>query len=494
MKILYIIIISLYFSAISFSQNYLTIKPDAIACYYGIDNESIFPIRIDSIKTHGDSIDYYSFCMIRPIPNSIYYTEKGPSWIGKKMVDCGNGINLFFNYENDTIFIKTNALLNESWRMYTYSNGDYLTATVSDIIPENFIGITDSVKTITLLLRNSLGVSLPGIINTYQYKLSKHYGFFIIPDFYNFPYHTGTVDDLYISTPEMEIIGISNPQYGWQNLTIADVFGMQTGDEIHYDYIHVNGPYPGAYSENRSIIKKYLNRHESSNHDTINFEIEVCQRSVISNMSETTTNYYHDTVSSTIIIPGNSFNYLPLEPFFDGFQWGYFNKIDTIGHRPNHVFIYDYNDSLVNNYLIDSWTDVYYYQNIGNETFHFNNYYNSDEDIQTYHYYNVNSVAWGTPYICDSLLASVNTIHSDNSSISIFPNPANNYIEIQLQDNLPGNVKIEIINSYGSTVYRELLSEKHKRLNTRNYPSGIYFIKVSGNNNKVINKKLIINH
>jgi hypothetical protein len=163
MNKLYFTIVFLFILNFSFSQNYLSIKPDAISYYLGTSDETVSPIRIDSIITNGINTEYYSFCMIRPIPNSNYYTEKGPSWIGKKMTDCGNSMNLFFNKENDTIYIKTNALLNESWKMFTFSNGNYVQATISSKALETIIGLSDSVKTISLQVKNSSGTNISNL-------------------------------------------------------------------------------------------------------------------------------------------------------------------------------------------------------------------------------------------------------------------------------------------------------------------------------------------
>ena len=490
MNKLYFSIIFLFILNISFSQNYLSIKPDAISYYLGISDETVSPIRIDSIKTDGINTEYYSFCMIRPIPNSNYYTLKGPSWIGKKMVDCGNGMNLFFNKENDTIYIKTAALLNESWRMYTFSNGNYVQATISTKAFETIIGLSDSVKTISLQVKNSSGTNISSLLNSITLKLSKNYGFLRITNFYEFPFDNISSDGFYPTSSELEIIGLSNPQNGWQNITYADIYNMQAGDEIQYDFVHSNGPYPGAYSQSRQTIKKYLNRQENTTHDTIVFTIEICSRTTTHNYYpyDTVIGYYHDTISSIFVPSNDNFNKLPLEPFFDGFQWGYFNKVDNMGYQPEHVVMY-YNDSLVPTYLFNSWTTTYYYFNLGNETFHFDNYENSDEDIQEFHYYKINGIEWGTPYNCSSLLSIDNEINYLENLI-IYPIPASNYVIIENSTPFTFST-IEIYDIQGRSLCSLNAPDYYQTIDISGIPAGIYFIKMKSKQSCFVRKLII---
>ncbi len=494
MKTLYLTFLIAIIYNHTFSQNYLSIKPDAISYYYGIDNESVFPIRIDSVITHGDSTEYYSFGMLRPLPNSYYFTEKGPSWIGKKMTDCGNGINLFFNYNNDTIFIKTDALLNESWKMYTYPNGDYINAKVTNIILDNYIGLIDSTKIINLQLKNSFGINLINALNNYQYKLSKNYGFFILTDFYSFPFNPGEPDSIYVSTPEMELVGISNPQHGMQNLTYADVNGMQAGDEIHYNYYYSGGAYPGSYSQHNESIYKYINRTENNAHDTIIFTVEICQFNTIQHYypNSIVTSNYHNIVYNTISL-NNSFNKLPLEPFFDGYTWGYYNKTDSIGYQPEHIYSLDYNDSL-QPAILNGWGTTNFIKNHGSGTFQYYDYYDGSSSNQSFQYYKINGNEWGTPFICDSLLAHLTNVTNNGyteSGISFYPNPATNYININSNYESISSFNIKIYDMQGRILLIKQIADINQQIDVSSIPNGIYLVKIA-NLKTIDNYKLII--
>jgi hypothetical protein len=265
---------------------------------------------------------------------------------------------------------------------------------------------------------------------------------------------------------------------------------MQAGDEIQYDFVHANGPYPGAYSQSRQTIKKYLNRQDNTTHDTIVFKIELCQKTTTYYYETNTTNnnYYHDTVYQTIYPDSNFLNLLPLEPFFDGFQWGYFNKVDNMGYQPEHVFMYN-DDSLVLSYISNTWTTTYYFINLGNETFHFNNYYNSDEDIQEFHYYKINGIEWGTPYICSSLLAVDNEINFQEN-FNIYPIPANNFVTIENSTPFPFST-IEIFDLQGRGLCSINVTDYYQTIDISGIPAGIYFIKMESKQTSFVRKLII---
>jgi hypothetical protein len=72
----------------------------------------------------------------------------------------------------------------------------------------------------------------------------------------------------------------------------------------------------------------------------------------------------------------------------------------------------------------------------------------------------------------------------------LFPNPANNFITIDL-GNKTGS--IEIINTMGSIIFQEDLNGINLlNVNLNNWTKGIYFVKYSNKNNNVKVKKFII--
>jgi hypothetical protein len=69
----------------------------------------------------------------------------------------------------------------------------------------------------------------------------------------------------------------------------------------------------------------------------------------------------------------------------------------------------------------------------------------------------------------------------DSKSILIYPNPSNDYINIDFESNL-SNVSVEILNSLGHVLILENLadvSSKHNmQIAIHNLPSGLYLLRV----------------
>ena len=77
----------------------------------------------------------------------------------------------------------------------------------------------------------------------------------------------------------------------------------------------------------------------------------------------------------------------------------------------------------------------------------------------------------------------------ENENIKIYPNPANDFINIEINDNHNGNFNISIYNSLGIKVME---TSNENTINIEDLPSGMYFINVTTENlNKT--KKIIIN-
>jgi hypothetical protein len=102
-------------------QNYQTVYSDRIA-YFEDETGNVKCIRIDSVAGNIDSV-LYPFHNIQQLDYDCF-TPYGDSWIGEKIIIDTNGFNYFFNRDHDTIKIKTNALMNESWTAYHIPGSD----------------------------------------------------------------------------------------------------------------------------------------------------------------------------------------------------------------------------------------------------------------------------------------------------------------------------------------------------------------------------------
>jgi hypothetical protein len=92
------------------------------------------------------------------------------------------------------------------------------------------------------------------------------------------------------------------------------------------------------------------------------------------------------------------------------------------------------------------------------------------------------------------IIAGINVIHDEDLSLSIYPNPAENSIWIDVQMNSTEEITIDMINTLGEIVEHEALYPAiiiHHTLDLSNYSNGVYFVKVQSGN-KIITQKIVV--
>ena len=109
---------------------------------------------------------------------------------------------------------------------------------------------------------------------------------------------------------------------------------------------------------------------------------------------------------------------------------------------------------------------------------------------------NGSGVVAGTPLLdtmnyvfCHTTATSIN--ETANEVIEIYPNPSSNNVNINIANN--GLYVMTIYDCKGSIIKTEKLHEGINNIELEEIQSGIYFIKLEGNNG-VYNKKIIISH
>lgn len=89
---------------------------------------------------------------------------------------------------------------------------------------------------------------------------------------------------------------------------------------------------------------------------------------------------------------------------------------------------------------------------------------------------------------------SINNAQSFNSErINLYPNPANDFVNIEMIDIDFQQVKLSIFNNLGQQVYAQNITENKSELqiNVANWSDGVYFIKIESENDQVDFKKFI---
>ncbi len=77
-------------------------------------------------------------------------------------------------------------------------------------------------------------------------------------------------------------------------------------------------------------------------------------------------------------------------------------------------------------------------------------------------------------------------------SLNVAPNPADNFVNINMTGVNKANVKI--VDVLGNVVYKEMVAETTKKVDVSRFKNGIYFITIESEGIKPTTRKLIIRH
>lgn len=485
MRSLLLFSVSLLFSLINATgQNYQTVYSNRIALF---DNsyQNIRGIRIDSAKYQTDSI-LYPFTVIQEVDYDCY-SPSVASWIGKKVIIKENGDNLFFNRNNDTITIKTTAKKGEKWTAFQIPDSLIVEATVIHHNKLNFLELQDSVKTISFHAydKNMGPVDLP--INSLNIQISKNYGFVKTLNFYLFP--GLEVGYPYEELEEYNLIGLSNPVTGVQNLTWLDVFDFQAGDEIHVNSEQSNAFVNDYWKKTNKLIYKYLERTDYP--DSIVYLYSLKQSTVINNNGSESTKYSFDTLKLTVQ-PDSLFDKLPGEPIIDdGVAYNFImtNKTPLSKIDISSSDSYSSSDDTCWNFIIadDCFMNGEYIKGLGGPYYSCSNPFDLGGSERELVYYKKGDVTWGSPLVITGISEKETKLN-----ITVFPNPAHGYVTINFGDYNTENCFIEIFSIQGKILKSVDLNSEKSGFSIENLNTGIYFYKLIDKKRILKTGKLII--
>ena len=207
------------------AQNYRNICSPGNMIYRS--GEQFKEIRVDSVQPLGNNDSLFiTFPTIRNTGSSCYDTTGG-SILGRRILAIHDGTFLFFNYLQDTICIRTQAALNESWKLVNLPDKSYLEATLTTIAVDTFAAVPDSVKVITIQAKDSLGQNIVNLNNGKEVNLSKSFGFTRIFDLDMFPWDSF----------QYTLAGRTNPGMGIQAPGKIQVYDYNIGDIFQYKWV-----------------------------------------------------------------------------------------------------------------------------------------------------------------------------------------------------------------------------------------------------------------
>lgn len=459
-----------------------TVRSGRVA-FFDNDQGWVKCIRIDSVKFVTDSV-LYPMANIQQLGTNCFI-PKGNSWIGSKVIIQGNGINLFFNRYNDTIRINTLAKVNESWTAFEIKDFIRVTAEIKNAEILKVLGESDSIKTIGFKVYKQNVLVTNHYLNDKSLIISKNNGIVRVMNFNVFPEEPATPSLDLLTT--FNLIGLTNPDRGVQNLTGLRVHDYQVGDELHVAGNSWNWSVVPGYRNELKTIWKFLERIESI--DSVFYRIErkeLLKRSVEKwdNISYTFT---HDTITA-VYKPDSLFDKLPGEPIVSNYgadinvmiNEGTFIKKFT-SYQPIRKSL---DDSCWHQLIFDGGGPGYYLKGLGGPYYEWNEIISGDDRALVY--YKKGTIKWGTPLV----ITDVKSIEKDDQ-LKLYPNPATDFIILENTSGRTENYILQVIDMQGREVFRNAIEIANSyRFDLSSFREGVYLLKLQ-NGEKQVSRMII---
>ena len=433
--------------------------------YFEDNNKLVYCIRIDS--TLNDNSILYPFSDLHQIDWDCYSATSG-SWLSKYIIINEDGNTIFINGKNQHILIKNRAELNETWEMFT-NNTIKVKGKITSISLKSVLGVEDSVKTISFSVYTHNDEPANHVLNDFSIEISKQFGLVKTVNFYYFEHIT----ENYYHFGEFNLIGINEPQTGFQNINFKEqYYDFQVDDELHIWDLQ---DYYFEHRTEKKIIHRYLSR--SDYEDSI---VYYCERKIYTETKTLTGgSLIMDTVKQTIV-KGVLFNTEPNE-IYDNVS-----KVMIVNNSLPITYMFSYElykseDTCLAPVIVDMCiTNPTYYPGLGGP------YYPYCEFMGAFAYelvyYKKGDTEWGNPFNL-----SVSELKKDNS-FRIYPNPTTGELRIEMSDMRHEILDITVFDIYGRKQIYNLKSQISNLIDISHLHSGIYFVKISTDNGKATKK------
>ncbi len=484
--LLFISFLLMIVSSMAQSINYQSVFSNRTALFKNVSNNQIIGLRIDSVK-NGNNKVLYPFATIQEVSTNCISPYKA-SWIGEKIVVKSNGINLFFNRNGDSISINTLAELNETWIAFNKADSLRVEARVQSIEPGNVLGLVDTLKTIVFRAIDQNGNTVANTVNEKGVIVSKNHGFLEALNFYLFPNHTARVPADNLNT--YNLVGLTNPNVGIQNLTWFEVNNYNVGDELHVR-VHNTGDYnnyePLRDYDNRCIYK-YIDR--TNYLDSIVYRY-ARQQSINSVYTDSTNyEYYNDTVR-WVVYANPIFDKLPAEPVVISnsvsSMYMLYNEFREKIDLSNDYLKYIEGEKC---YITMEAEGCLYKQNfiegLGGPYYYCSGYFGETKERKLV-YYKKGTTEWGTKL---ELLTSVPSIES-NKQLQVFHNPTTNDLTFKLKEGL-GKHRVNIFNQAGQLIISEQFEGSVHKLSIAGTKRGFYLYRFTTDRCEMQTGKVVV--
>jgi hypothetical protein len=479
------------------AQNYNCIQPGEKP-YFINEKGYLRGIRIDSLTELSDHKIYYPYHTPRGY-SDMYFVygvqgasdTAGGSWLGKKIIIRNDGTYLFDTYFGDTVVIKTQASVGESWVFFNDTSLIYYKATITSKSTRIINDILDSVKVITVKAYHQLTGLINDPVNSLRIVISKNHGFYEAFDLHMFPHRrvqhkTPTVGVFDYDTFDYFFEQSDKQQFYLTELYIPrneEFYNFKVGDIFRSseNITTTNSTESIYYNDTVISIDTSLSyrkgyRIKSSSESSKN-TLGTYVKSTKYHDYEYFIHYGMSSIFDTTIMPeeyGNKsiYHYLP-------------NDSSFCTNSPKYSRITEGRIAFAGEYIGCTKYEVL--------KFEFGSIKSSLCREAIYSHQHLMSIKRNSGLCQESSTTPISAaIIIIKNKIKLYPNPANDVLKIELPNN--GAYSISILSYVGQIVYQNDQCTNNHTINTENLPTGLYVVYIIDKNGSKTISKLSITH
>jgi len=390
--------------------------------------------------------------------------------------------------DDEYVTIRTNTDVGEVWPAYV-QNGDTVWAEVFSIEDMDFLGLTDDVKSIKFYRQESGGAQEFIPAENHPILVSRQYGLISSFWFRDFPNYN---NDAPIESIPMLLAGLSEPEVGLQNPGWADIFNLQTGDELHiltigeFIYFGSQGENLGSVLEKAFLKMTITGVEMTASPQQISFQFDA-QRLKTKRITPPTATYEVfpiETFSGVSEYQYAGLEYLDLQPGT--------LLIETTGEDTNQIktvylggtssceqpgkglgLLLAYNGECSYLPLIDFGPSHFYRDGLAGPYYYEQGFGGaSTHDVV---YFRRGTSECGTPFDFDQITSTAET--PDAPAITLGPNPTSGPLRLQLPQGLVADLKL--YDTHGRLLLSENRLQNAVEWNLGTLPAGAYQISAS---------------
>jgi|GEM_PF-1147708 len=440
----------------------------------GMDSIYYF-IQVDSFDVAGTDSTFYFNYQVKSTPEpECLFEYNDTTLLGNRVIVTSDtdGTYIFFNQQDDSIFIKSNIKNGENWKMYKWPDGNYVKATVINHLYGGIInGLFDSLYRVKLNVFSAAGTMLTTVFpNETKIDISENYGLVETFNLNIFPLPGDSLGRV--------MRGITNPDVGIVDINAKHAFNFNTGYEYHYKE-EIAPDLVLGFSKRISAFK-YFVLSKTITPLSASYSVERIQFDTLYTDDVPQINVIWDTINLTYNYSDYAFLDVPELKVFAGMNTGFSDwiKEDTLFAGIQHKYVFDWfqfdeTTRCLSNPESISMPKQLYGEGLGIihylDSADINNYYKLDMQ-----YFKLGLNEWGNPYdfsILDTETSALNHINE----FMVSPNPSKEFIS--LPENLVNtvNYKYFIYNIEGQEIK---IGENESIIQISDLMNGVYLIKV----------------